>query len=318
MNKYLKERVKLIRGMEKAIKVLEKDRRTVESNFFSFIKNLPHRVRKNIKENLSMSIEEVGQVTYMKEGKSVRQRAVKLSRYLTRNYFRDIGCNQYILNGFCILTTNAVCPTNNDDRFSIIRGDTIADWYANGYSYNVDSCMADNYLIDYGVLDLYTLNPDKVEMLIYHNPENGARGRALLWKIQIGTTEEGKPIYKKFRDLVYTSGHDEVNWQFEQWRIAHIEELLTYDDFHNCTSAIPEGKIRPQISLKVPEHEHFPYVDTFYHAVKWEDGIIVLSNSEHSNGVKLRSTYGGHTMYRSTHNLIPHQDREEEYYDDEN
>lgn len=197
---------------------------------------------------------------------------------------------------------------NAFDRFKIVSGEDIRKYYSEDSYENENgdlgnSCMRYDKCQDF--LDIYTDNPNVVQLIIYLSDNNKLLGRALLW-----TDARGR----KIMDRIYTSKTPDIHL-FIEYANLHKFYNKTKQDFDDTTPFTyngtelnaPDGI---KIVLKYGEYGAYPYMDTFKYFVpgvnfqgKW---IGVLSNKYIDTALILTSTDGTYA-----------NEYDDEYYDEE-
>lgn len=189
-------------------------------------------------------------------------------------------------------------------QFDIVTGDKIAYWYDNsGEDRYVDgggtlnnSCMAE---VDTDYFDMYCNNPEVSLVILYGDDgdikdnryvSDEIKGRALLWKAQIGG------VGVEFMDRIYTSqdSDTELFKQFAQkngwWykKSQSMEPGETITDGVNSKSAT----ITVKLTGGGGDWDHYPYMDTLCFLDEDSD---TLTNDEDSSYDKVfRDTDGGY------------------------
>ena len=176
-----------------------------------------------------------------------------------------------------------------NDKFSFfeeVKGDTIAYWYnkrnyeqGSGQLHN--SCMA-TVPADY--FQIYTLNPDKVSMVIYKNPENPEKilGRAIIWTLNSGI---------RFMDRIYCIKDSDIEL-FRQYAKENGIYYKKYNGSSDSGQAIaPDGtetSLQLEVTLRKGYYDRYPYLDT----LKYWDPSGRISNRKNSSSYTLEDTGG--------------------------
>lgn len=127
------------------------------------------------------------------------------------------------------------------------------------------SCMRHGYAQKY--LEIYTNNPNQVQVLGLINPENGKiRGRALIWTMDNGG---------KFMDRVYTT-----NKQYDV-------EFNNFAEENNIERRTPSSDVTLEVE---GEYDYYPYMDTFEY---YEPSSGTLSDTDGGDYIHLQDTNGG-------------------------
>lgn len=149
----------------------------------------------------------------------------------------------------------------------IVKGDDIPHYY-NYNSYKEqkgtlgNSCMKDK---NSNFFELYSKNPDNINMLIMVDQNNKIYGRSILW---IGEDF-------KLMDRIYTI-YDKYYFYFYEWAKNNGYYYKTYNNYMNPLNIMIDGNDsikKLEIKLKYFNFSQYPYLDTF----KWldtEKGII--------------------------------------------
>ena len=159
-----------------------------------------------------------------------------------------------------------------EDRVTIelVSGDDIRYWY-DGDNYANDyvtgdlgnSCMRYDECQSY--FDIYTDNPDQVQMLIVKDNDNMLIGRSLVW-----TTTTGERVH----DRIYGSGATQ----------SLVREWFADNDIRRASAG-------DSVQLDNPWHERYPYFDTFTYITP--DGCVHTSSSGLRHAIAHGDTSGG-------------------------
>ena len=177
-------------------------------------------------------------------------------------------------------------------NFEVVSGDKIAYWY-DYHNYEEEqrrgqlgnSCMS--AADDIGWFDIYTQNPDKVNMAIYKCPDNPSKikGRALVWKLDDGKT---------FMDRIYTHDDSDVDL-FRQYATKNGWYYKRHNQSTSSGEAIgPDGdptNLNLVVTLKKINWDHYPYLDTLKY---YRPKLGILSNEQSGEYLELEDT-DGHT-----------------------
>lgn len=184
---------------------------------------------------------------------------------------------------------------SRDDKFDLldmVSGDDIAKWYSSDYYQQYDegtlgeSCMKN---MDSDTFDIYTENPDKVNMLIMYgdNRKRDIKARAIVWKLS-------KPEGRTFMDRVYTNDYSDEQvyidyakqngWLYKSQQGMGSNISIT-DPVNDTTSSKTL-----MCEIMPGEYDHYPYCDTmaFYNP----NGEIA-NNTSFNAKYELTDTDGG-------------------------
>lgn len=198
----------------------------------------------------------------------------------------------------------------------LVDGDDIKDWYyGSRYASNQgtlnDSCMRHGSCQDY--FGIYTMNPEKVKMIIALNDDQQLIGRALVWH----TDDDFF-----FCDRIY--GRDitieAIKTYAKNELSAYVKASQSYNDdtLVSTTGEIVNKHI--SVTLKNPL-DYFPYMDTLKYTDCIDDDEITINN-EHGD-YTLTETDGGpnesnsitlHNGDRCHEDDARYVDRYDEYY----
>lgn len=171
-------------------------------------------------------------------------------------------------------------------EFKIVKGDDIIKYYSykSYFGYGVDlkkgslwqSCMRYDHCQKY--FDLYTQNPDVVQLLILVTADDRLVGRALIWHLDGGEEEHDDGVEDLvdgiFLDRIYT-----INDSDERLFVNYaIKEGWTYRDKQAkiCRDGVELEDDTLKVTLSNVSTEWYPYVDTLAHCNLQED---YLTNS---------------------------------------
>lgn len=144
-------------------------------------------------------------------------------------------------------------------KFDIISGESIRRYY-HFETYRGESGSLGNSCMKYDncqkYLNLYTENPDVINMLIMLDSDGLLLGRALLWKFDS----------YKIMDRIYTVNDEELPYHFKKWAIDN-GYMYKHEQKWNNTLAFELGgkKIQQKLSFQLKNfiHDRYPYLDTF-------------------------------------------------------
>jgi len=272
-NLILKNRIRLIRGMQKALNSVKnpEDKK-------KFAKIISEIREDNYDHYLSLSLDSSQVVSYTISSKSKLEdkKRIKttLGRYLKRNYFTtDFSVPDLVLNDFVNeVLKNVTTEKELNNKIKEYESDDIVDYYRTS-SDIADSCMTDESA-SYTVL--YALNPNKVKLINF-----AGKARALLW-----TTDDGTKVL----DRAYPSGSKEIVL-LRQWA-----EDKGYVLRRNADKLESSGNVELSdgnehlITLK--HNGVFPYLDTFHFGEIIDDETVQLSNYENFGNAIFMKTDG--------------------------
>jgi hypothetical protein len=265
MNKLLKDRVKLIRAIEK-----------VSKNFGFCFTDL---IRKDLIDFLSVNNYEEGMVSYARTvaDRFNEKRRIKttLGKYLSRKYsvYMDLHCEKFIASIWAALADNY------EPTIKILHGAALMSHYASlGRDNASKSCMTG---ASAWKIQLLEVNSNSVGLVIMDDEL-----RALLWK-----TDDGAIVL----DRIYPNGHWKID-MMKRW--AAKQGYLTRVD-----NGLPKGKIiqlsdgsSRSVTLK-NFCDVYPYLDTFCFG-SYENRMLTLTNHSTKNGRLLfNNADGGHMLY---------------------
>lgn len=197
------------------------------------------------------------------------------------------------------------------EKFEIVKGDDIAHWYhCNQYSKVIllsevgiksydwkgtlgHSCMK---YMEEEVFKIYTDNPDVCRMLILKDEKNKLIGRALVWKVNIGSdTLETNPELESleyFMDRIYyTDDSDEE--KFKNYAKSKGWAYKLRQSYSSLRGIIYNGKkysvVNMIVNTKPENYDRYPYMDTFA-SYDPDEGILI--NKEDYFQLSLRSEDG--------------------------
>jgi hypothetical protein len=154
--------------------------------------------------------------------------------------------------------------SKGDERFEVVHGDDIRYWYhEDRYNGGLGSCMRHSSCQNY--FGIYTNNPDKCGLLIYHDDVKSKLilGRGLVWQGLLkpsGDTQENKEQYTLLDRVYVVSGRPDLENIFHKYAIDHDwiykknNESFLMNGVRKTTSV--------SIRLKPVEYKQYPYMDT--------------------------------------------------------
>ena len=204
-------------------------------------------------------------------------------------------------------------PTIN---IEVVNGENIRFWYYGcRYADNTgtlnNSCMRGSSQQDY--FDIYTKNPEKVQMIIALNNDRQLIGRAILWRLDYANGSNNN----MFMDRIY--GNDIIIEKLKQYAKDNMY-WYKYEQTYNSNKVIaPDSTIQEadfHIKLNNTSRELYPYMDTMQEAsdVYADEITLYSSTSEYGNYV-LTSTEGKWEDY--SHDEDVYIDRYGEYYNED-
>ena len=151
-------------------------------------------------------------------------------------------------------------------NFKIVSGpDILKVYYCENYDEGetMGSCMRSKTAQSY--LTIYVNNPNQIKCLVLFNPENNkVRGRALLWKLDDGST---------FIDRIYVT-----NNEYKKDFNAYISE-----------KSLNNGTPTDEVTLENGgDYDEYPYMDTFMYYTPSKNLLSSISGD-----IELQDTNGG-------------------------
>ena len=185
-------------------------------------------------------------------------------------------------------------------EFKIVEGEDIRKYYSYksyfGYDANVkkgqlwQSCMRYDHCQKY--FDIYTENPEQVQMLVLVTADGKLVGRALLWKLDKKSDYDEKPDGKivtgTFMDRIYTINDSDVKLFINHaikndWVYRNEEANICFNDEKIESPVL-------KVTLDMDIADWFPYIDTLSH-YSIDDNYLTNSN-ELDHDRDLSSTAG--------------------------
>jgi hypothetical protein len=177
-----------------------------------------------------------------------------------------------------------------NSKFKVVSGDSILHYYHHG-SYLSESGSLGNSCMKYDqcqeYFDLYTINKDKISMLVLTTDNHQLIGRALLWNI------DGM----KIMDRIYTIDDETYQYHFKKWADENDYWYKKEQKWNNSLFFESKGKtIYKEISFKLEFYKlsTYPYMDTFKF-LNIKTGDISNFKSEISSDLKTLSSADGST-----------------------
>lgn len=181
-----------------------------------------------------------------------------------------------------------------DEKFSLfelVSGNDISHWYKrtnykNGEGSLGGSCMQS---VPSEYFDIYTKNPDKVNMLIFYSDDSKTKikGRAIIWHLD-------EPSDRVFMDRVYVNNYSDeqifINYaKINGWFYKSSQSMGSDVDLIDSRNDIRDN-YKVMVQLNDIEYEYFPYCDTMVYFSKRTKKI---SNTDYYGGnYQLTSTSG--------------------------
>jgi len=172
-------------------------------------------------------------------------------------------------------------------EFKLAKGEDIKKYYlVDNYAFPDkgdlgNSCMRYQRCQEY--LNIYTENPNQVQLLVYVDQDDKVLGRALMWTLP----EDKLEGYNYFMDRIY-SYDNSINILFEEYSEKNnILRRTGYTD----NAKIGDKIIHFDIGIKLDksDFEYYPYMDTFKVLI----GKYLYNNkSDSDEGYNLESTHG--------------------------
>ncbi len=277
MNSLLKDRVKLIRAMQKASLCLS------SSNFDQDIVNeIISKIRANFKDHfLSVSQEAPMQISYCRnvEDKynNIRRVRTPLGRYISRNLESNI--NHHMLDVFVGQTW--AFYSGKTINVEIFKGHQIMKKYKE-FDNTSDSCMTGDYSY---LTKFYAINPDKVSLVCYEGI------RALLWTCDSG---------EKILDRCYPAGNQKLH-VLRAWAVSK-GFLVRENADRLCETSLVRISNNKTYNVTTKPTDEYPYLDTFcfgsFVDIKAKNGRmmhrLVLSNNSSNKEFRFQSTDGSY------------------------
>ena len=253
MNIIIEQKHKIIRArlaLIRAIKKLDMPRATIRNMIDDIINDKRG-------DFVALSTEKINRLSFAAEkshkyDKEKRQR-VKIHKYIRRVFELsepDIVFLANIISQASISyhNNNNDAATNND--IQLLTGSDIEDWYRENDE-TCHSCMTGE---NSEKVRLYAFNPEKVKLLVYQN-----RYRALVWN-----TDDNKKVL----DRIYPTDCS-----------AEIKFLENYAEKNGWVIRRDAREKHLPVTLKLPDNDLFPYMDTFQYGT-FEDDHLILSPTE--------------------------------------
>lgn len=260
----------------------------IDSNIYNFIrKEIPHlkflfEIKNNLIENYDKLTKgtENGMVTFhssirnkkldIKFGRLVRRISTAFAEIVAANPKNTVP---YTVTDEVIekIHNRFVSDGNKSLRYEIVSGKDIIKGYTRsnyceGRGTLHNSCMTDKH--DY--LKIYTDNPDKISLAIFHDLDDKICGRTLIWKADDGNT---------YYDRIYYT----IDWQNNY--IDKILKDLGYQAIHNTNKTA-------SVKLSKLDFTAYPYMDTLYGISFKKKQLFYDPNGRKKIRFELRTTTG--------------------------
>jgi len=211
---------------------------------------------------LSFSQDDPGKVSYASKPEfrfdSDRRTKTTLARYIRRRL--EYGPDQIFDKDLACLVSQVfglVSVDDSDTGFRLVKGEDISQAYDSEFGGH--SCMTSE---NSGLVELYEINPDKVELLKYER--NGYKARAIVWTFDNGA---------KAIDRIYPNSGPHIDAIIE-WAKRKGYDFKTSHGM-GCYQFASGNTY--EIELKCGDI--FPYLDTLQFGEVMGDGTVILSNS---------------------------------------
>jgi hypothetical protein len=219
----------------------------------------------------------------MKIGKFIKQ--------LFGDMFSDLEVEEFVNLYKSYGTTNYTLEMVNGIDIKKYYLSNMYEYYHGG-TLNT-SCM--RYSGAQGFLDMYSKNPEKVQLLVYKKKNNEIiSGRALIWQLD-------EPNDRVFMDRIYYNEDNIknifVDYAEKENMIYKNKQNMTYLGEHvyvndgnniNCS-------INMKVKLNEIKYSYYPYLDTLkYYNVKTFELSTYGYDFDMGNVIKLASTSGGY------------------------
>jgi hypothetical protein len=205
-------------------------------------------------------------------------------------------------------------PTVNIEH---VKGDDIQKWYYGGKYAETEtgtlssSCMRGRRQQEF--FDIYTKNPDKIEMIIALNQDRQLIGRALLWRLDYANGYGNN----MFMDRIY--GNDVIIEKFKQYAKENMYWYKYEQTYNSVRMYAPDDTIQDadfHVTLDNTDRELYPYMDTMQEASDvYTDKITLYSNGSEYGNYILTSTDGKWEDYSNDSDI--YIERYDEYYHEE-
>ena len=279
-----------------------------------------------IKPNSKMTMLENNKTVYMSENGNwspTNRVEIKYGKGLRRIMEFIYNMNEQSKYWFNIIKTDTFIEQyvnklkaiyNPTIKLDVVQGDDIQHWYyGNTYAENnigtlASSCMRGRSQQNF--FDIYTKNPDKVQMIIALNENRQLIGRALLWRLDYANGYGNN----MFMDRIY--GSDIVIEKFKEYAKEH-KYWYKYEQTYNSNKMYaPDNTLQTadfHVTLKNTDRELYPYMDTMQEATDvYADNITLYSSGSGDTCYVLTSTDGKWEDYNNDSDV--YIDRYDEYY----
>ena len=279
-----------------------------------------------IKPNSKMTMLEKNKNVYMSENgnwSSTNRMEIKYGKGLRRIMEFIYNINEQSKTWLSIIKTDTFIEQyvnklkaiyNPTIHIEHVRGEDIQKWYysARYAEENIgtlaSSCMRGRSQQNF--FDIYTMNPDKVEMIIALNDDRQLIGRAILWRLDYANGSGNN----MFMDRIY--GSDVIIEKFKEYAKEKMY-WHKYQQTYNSNKVIaPDGTVQDgdfHVVLNNTDRELYPYMDTMQEATDVYADRITLYSAGHGDGeYVLTSTDGKWEDYNNDSDV--YIDRYDEYY----
>jgi len=257
MNTLIRDRVKLLRALQKGITTMRGDGKTPFREIDNVVE-LVRAIRADATTYLSYSQDCEGQVSYATKPEyrmdSMHRTRTTLARFIRRHmaYGAD-RISDRVLNALCTSVFGTLADAGQ--YIEIVRGDDIVEAYADEFGGH--SCMTGR---DSEYTQLYADNEDIVGLLKYRN---GMCARALVWYLEDGTV---------LLDRIYPN---------EGYHVAAIQEYAKNRGWVLRThQGMPGARWSTDrhysVELDHCEGDCLPYADSFHYATRQDANTLRL------------------------------------------
>lgn len=215
---------------------------------------------------------------------------IRLGRFINKvaPFFKPVEIERWV-NSFKAEFKNAIKKI----KFDVIEGKDIIKFY-NGKRYGRGngslnkSCMRHDQCAEW--MDLYSMNPDKIKMVILIENREHINGRALLWKLD-------DPADTWLMDRIYVrEDSDAILFKkFAEKNKWLYKPAQTFD----CINVVKDGKetFLPMRVYIRGDYTYFPYIDTLLYYDQKEKYLTNCDKDYETvpSVIKLRETNGGHS-----------------------
>jgi len=270
MNKIIKDRIKLIRNLEKL---------STQGFKKEFVDKLTTDIRNDENRLLSFSQDSTFKVSFASkpEYKFDNERRTKTTfgKYLRKHM--GYGLETIFDYNLAKIVSLLHATQEHSELIEIVKGIDLIDAYRN--CIGGGSCMTGDNI---RYLDMYKDNPGIIQLLIYRGE---IQARALLW-----TTTDGHIVI----DRIYPNSGNHVE-AIREWGRKRGYYNRGHESCSDANIHTPDGNIAYglQVIVEADEDMNFPYIDTFKYG-EFCDDCLTLSN-EYSLEICFTETNGGHS-----------------------